>query len=541
MPKSITYHSPFENHINKSTNNIVSVQDSSKGFYMPELSAVVMNVDYKEVMDEYMNLGEFFSQYDPQNNPMWFSSLFHEMSHYYTISGTSLGGIHALAWWAQKHQIENFIEDMAVESPDAIKQFIAQKKTYIKRYGSIKDWRLWQNIKCLFTGGYDEYLDFGYMRKVSDFSASLYHAIAIFSIINEKQSNSNTVGFDDLNKLLFLDMAQCGDVYIDYLFSVEDFGGSFDKAIHDFSDEESLISDLLLSYYVPSSAIIEGYARWCEWFNFIYAMRKKDPSKYMLTDSKKEKFNSYQKHKWEGVYGLTTSIMSFHFIDLAKENMEDFRDTISAIYELSLMTRLHPALLPLNKKPRLNEIIISQRFRILLSYFFTKKESLYNLCGKDGDFVSGLDKVCSDLGWIKYSESLEALRSFYSHESWRDFYPFVVNRMIIENKLKGNLFIYKGEDFNNIPSYIIFNDTILLPDISYYPDLNIGEQDRGFSFLKGITQNIFSQELFCMDGFDYTKKFLRRCYFINKNDKDFLSELINQKGLSLFLDVNDII
>ena len=492
---------PFKVYVaRQSVEQISTFQSSDKGYYIPSYPLMILNFSFSDYKREFKGILESgdLSRNKLKDFPLYFSTVIHEIIHCYHIAGTTVGSLYYLSSWFQSLALEEFINDVE-KNPNNYEVFKKFRYGFIQSVEYLHDWELWQNIKCLFGAGYDSK---HFLPTIKDFTSSIAFSLENFFAIYKHHANKD-IDFHDCISEILAGLIWQADDCIDYLVRPTDLVDSQNV----FKRRNYFLHPVTLKLFTPTRSIIEGYARLCELDNIALTWARCRPIENIFNGIGKSEYLEIVKRKTQGIYGATVAIL-MKLLDHC--DWEPFQKTALSIYELSLMTRFHPMLLFEGKKPALEELLVPFRFRALINYFVENKSSINDFCNPDENLIDGLDQVCDELGWMKYSDSLQKLLEFYRLEPWSERYEGFISRYIIQKKLNGDIFISDIYKAGTPPIIMMFDDTIL------YPDKRIFTNHDGVLnklFLKAIynfMRDIFSRELFFRSDFTYTKSNFRK-------------------------------
>jgi len=199
--------------------------------------------------------------------------------------------------------------------------------------------------------------------------------------------------------------------------------------IHSYNKNDNAI-------VLPTYIIIEGYANFCEHFIPI-SFNNNDNTGYFIEEYFR-KYYGKEKRK-SGVYNATQQLLKLLYpIHEKKKATHTFGKTCLFIYELSLLTRLHPALLFSDNLPDITELFVPLRFARLMSFFYENEVVLEDFGGNKTD-IGIMNEICDVLGWPSYFNTMHKLWSFVERYRGddRDPYFYDLGDILFEYKIWG--------------------------------------------------------------------------------------------------------
>jgi hypothetical protein len=510
----------FENYLKEiSVNMYKTYQEFQKGYFIPSCAAILLNLKRHFLKEELINFDKILK--NRKQHPLWYSTLLHEIIHCYQILGSSVGTIEFFAFQMQKEILAEFIKEIGASKSSA--DHFMNNRVFYQNCREIYDLRPWQEIRVLFRkNSYREYLP-----RVKDFINCFYEVRNYFAAVHEKETGVKV--FDDLK--LYKEQIEVANWFIDSVGPAITNGPEALRIAsknHCFNWNECLL-------FIPSYAIIEGYARLHESIH-IGLRLKNNHSRESFAD---DIFKNYVNKKYEGIYGALFHLFCEHLTWLFNEkNIEDFNLTMLSIYELSLMTMLHPRLLFLKKNMSLGEILLPLRFQRLFCFFVENKISFLTFYSKGATLTDVLDKICEEMSWPKYSYCLKLIYELYDSSTYKDFYFSMLAKKIIKQKMDGDplLNVFLNKPFMPVP--VFFNDSILKPNL--FETNEISPEEIFDIVLHDLIEDAFFQELVFGDNFKNTVELLRRMSIINNSKKSIIT-FLERNGYINFINPKDIL
>ncbi|MCG8571071.1 MAG: hypothetical protein MJB14_13100 [Spirochaetes bacterium] len=243
----------------------------------------------------------------------------------------------------------------------------------------------------------------------------------------------------------------------------------------------------------------------------------------------------------KGVYGITFSLLYYQLNWLMETDYKNFLYTGAAIFELSLMTKFHPVLLFKNNDFNPNEIFIPMRFKTLLFHFVKNKKSIMDYCDPNQNLLEGLDKICDELGWIKYSECLHSLNDFYNYEPYSNFFECYLAKSIIKLKLNGDVIFDDTRLRKKIPIVEVFNDSIAYPDKELFKKFPGIPEEKPYSSMERFIKGVFQTELMCGKDFQNTIKFIVKYQNMLIKSTETIDNYLERNNFDKFVSSDEII
>jgi len=445
-----------------------------------------------------------------------FLALAHENLHCYHILGSTLGSIYALS---SEFRFDAVNDLLTSDSPDL--ELIYRKMSFANE------------LFCLYYNTRNN----EYLPKIKNFEETLIQVIKVLQDLYE-----DLYGKDDsiLAHIVPLidEIKKYSEEYPDVLFP-QDF----------FSDDVTLLGKIHAfapaanAFVLPTNSIIEGYAEFAEsFFEFHFSSEPilKKTLKYY------DKIKSGKKYSSHGVYKASNQLLNLLLGGIEKRRSTKVEPTdiytYQAIYEISLMTRLHPALL-FDKElppPKLEEIFIPKRFAILFMTFAENNYTINDFCDPFRNFLSGLDAICELLGWPSYSSSLSKLKKYYSHKAFEESYFSNLSGTIIHNKLVYKKFFLHnpGDLVDELPVFTFNEHTKSLRGIERL------EEDGYFNISEFLyAAKILIYDTFAIEFQNNENSYEKTRYYIDilfSADvlKDLKKDFIEQSGLEKYFSLN---
>ena len=493
--------SAFERYIKRqSATQISSYEEKEKAFFFPSPPSIILNFNSSEYDNEFEKKSQYerARKFDQGYSPN-FSTIFHEYCHCYNILGTSLGSLLFFISTFQRELISKHLKSENSKFGYNTEKDLSKKNKFHKIHSkTINHLEAWLRLKVLTGNDFD----YRFHPFVKDYFALIDWVINSFFNIY-KNLFGHFINFHKQTDRLYRDLVKHADHFIDARFSCDE-----DKFI-----EIPTRSSIAEGFLVPTMTIIEGYAKWCEIGNLrnMAAYAYDDPNPLLIKDKLEDIENKkFRDSTYAFVMNMPAQILDW--ID----DFDDFKDTCSAIFELSLMTRLHPLLLFEGPPPKLEELLIPFRFRRLMIFFSENKVSLKSLCKNQYDRIEGLDIICKELGWLEYSSALKILLKMYQTSILNERYDSNLASFIIKKKLKGDVFLYHHIDALEIPCVLIFQDIL---EVSGHLDFQLAYTQYGGDicesfpvFISDIITEVFSREFMVGNGFDKTIFMIKRLF-----------------------------
>lgn len=518
------YSLPFESFIKR---NVLSTfqgfEDQGRAIFFPPspsvwFNASVTNFEHEgELLVRQRKEGKFLV--DSTN--MFFSSLYHEVFHCYSILGSSLGFLYHYTSYLQKLLTENILKSVDnlslydIYNPD------------IQNY--LEVWYLAQELDTLFHSTMDSL----HISQLKDFSVSLYNFLVAtkfhhdIRISLDCDVNIREVEFQLFNEILL-------------------YGKSFPDALK--IDPNSPLPDMpdapyynpnLNCYVMPTNQIIDGYANHIETLVLMYDMLplfqdKKDLRKVL---------SSLTEERWGDDYKSANKFLA-HYLCLinATKSADEVNATCLCIYELSLMTRLHPYLLYKNEELNIDEILVPRRYSTLVTYFSKNMTSISDFCDPSKDLMKGLDRICSELNWLKYSDCLKEIYALYDTNLFKGDYFAWLSRYIINKKLNGEIFPgnynYLAFEF---PIPLFFDDNVQWHRFDLLEQSGFSKQYLYWEIIDSVIKHVLGKEMVCGNSIDHTKHYLRKLAIIPAIGPKEINKYLKNNGLDRFLNLDEIL
>jgi len=518
------YGLPFENFIKRTVlSKLQGFEDQGRAIFFPASPSVWFNTSVRsfehegELLVRQRKEGMFLV--DRTN--MFFSSLYHEVFHCYSILGSSLGFLYNFTSSLQKSIIEKILKSVDnlslydTHSPDI--------------ESSLEAWYLIQELDTLFHGTMDSL----HISQLKDFSVALHNFVDITKLHNvyskrllsDYDVNTREVEFQLLEEILL-------------------YGKIFPDAL--IIDQNSLLPDTpdapyynpkLNCYVIPTNQIIDGYANHLETLILMYNMLPLFQNKRDLEKA----LSSLTEERWSDDYKSADRFLE-HYLRFtnATKSADEFHATCLCIYELSLMTRLHPYLLYRNEKLSIDEILVPRRFSSLVTYFSKNMVSISDFCDPSKDVMKGLDRICSELNWVKYSDCLKEILALYDTDQFKGNYFAWLSKYIINKKLNGEIF---PGDYNYLafefPIPLFFDDNVQWHSFDLLEENGFSKRYLYWKIIDSVIKQVLGKEIVCGNSIDHTKHYLRKLASIPAIGPKEINKYLERNGLDRFLTLDE--
>jgi hypothetical protein len=274
------------------------------------------------------------------------------------------------------------------------------------------------------------------------------------------------------------------------------------------------------AWLIPTRAVVEGYAKLIE-----SLMKKTDSDILELPNFDVDKIFQVD---CTGIYGVTNSLLFSVLGSYMKFGTIEYIHTCFAIYELSLMSRLYPDLLIRQDKLSYKELFVPHRFGTVLFHLADRKKSIYDYCSSKANIGNGLDAICDELNWMRYSDCLQHL---FNDVDFFDEYLNSMVKNIIAEKLKGQIYPFNISFKDVLESHeiiVAFNESLSIP--TEYKDKGLALcVSRVISLIKDffLRYALFDRDFNEMVGIinKYMKGFFDRSTIKNILNKEGLGDL----------------
>lgn len=316
-----------------------------------------------------------------------------------------------------------------------------------------------------------------------------------------------------------------------YLYVGENIGQELSKWGVDLIDNETAI-------LVSPKMVVENFA---SFFSFFYD-KVYETAKF---GSDLAPFDLYDQYPAKNV-ALNLALMELF---QGKGNQEEILCSIFGLYELSLMTDFHPAIINLLRDDRtsgkyFDSFSVSKRFLAILRHMLSNGL----ITGAENpithNYTADLDGICSRLQWVKYSQTLSLIKSVLTIPGKSIFQNRFSdsNRHLFQWALhykteKTIIPVHWSEVVNelssaSIPIVVLRDDRdfIIYNKDTVFPKIGDSSHNKKWKelFVKSAARKSFYTtfwEMFCRDladgnGFKETKKFF-------KNEEVTVSDLID--------------
>ncbi len=525
--------SPFEYYVStQSMQKLSSICDFSKGFYYPLAPSIHLNFKFSELTNEATSLFITNNQRKSSINiPDKYNTYIHEIAHAYQFLGSSLGSVYNLC---SNFQIISFDEFLSKNQESyGLNYNMLQESRPLSRIVDkyITKWFCYQNFRTIFEG---DYTSGNYTPALKDYSQTI-KTIAddffnLYNIHNPKRNNKIKI-----SKLLF-QLLDSSDMYFDLFFDHIELFSAYGK---EYGSSYPL-GPGGLGLFISTKSIIEGYARLCEilFSHKIILPHWQDNENSVFP--KRSEYSSSIENKLIGEYGHSF-VLLYNYLKSSKDNIILFISIV--VHELSLMTRLHPALLFEGEDPNLEEILIPMRFNRLLDLFGRKKASFEDFGGFSVSPIEFMDRICKELGWLSYTSSLKRLIEFNSTSGLSDTYFGKLSSLILEMKITGKLSIFDILE-NGCPPIPIFleNESTFIQNEKYANFLaSINPNEILDITITNFLKDIFSKELIWGSDCSQTKALIKKYVMTEKTTKNDIEQVLQKLRFSDFIKSNELI
>ena len=445
-------------------------------------------------------------------------SLAHEHLHCYNILGSSLASIYA---FSSLFRFDAVNELLTSGNPDL--------ELFNRKVG------LANELFCLF---YDTRNN-EYLPRIKDFEETLIRYIKFVQDWHE-----DLYGKDDSSQEhivpLVEEIRSCSEEFPDLLFPLDSFPQRIANSI-----EKILAFDPAKNAFVlPTISLVEGYAQFAEnFFDFHFSHKKR----LKKTLQYYEKLKSRRIYRSVETYKASNQLLNLLLAVIEKKRGSESEATdiytFQAIYEISLMSRLHPALL-FDKElppPKLEEIFIPKRFTKLFIAFAENECTISDFCNPFRNFLSGLDEICELVGWPPYSKTLTILEGYYkSDKAFEGTYFGNLCGTIIHNKLRYKQFFLHnpGDLVDELPIFTFNEHTKSFRGIERLEEDGYFEISEFLHIAKVLIYDTFALE-FQNNANSYEKtKYYIDLLFSADVLKDFKKDFVEQSGLDRYLSLN---
>lgn len=519
--------------------------DQEYGRFLPSCGLIELYIsldEYEKKKGYIYDLEDFLKNKSRLHS--WLFSYLHEICHCYQVMGSSLGSLHVILFdLLGLYDLE--LKELYKANPNITYFDLYKKNIGADILERIENFKTVYDIRCLVNSGCIPYQQNKYyVPRIGDFVDTFYRGVFYTSLWRDRRNFEELVRSKETNSLID-DLMGGEDWPIDSVFSLEGYEleqkGKYLKENWGYNKPENAI-------IIPSHAIVEGYARHTEKiFERTYYSEKASSEDdlasleiYMLLD-----------HKGRGIYGAANDILR-HFLGWieTERGINEYFDTVSAIYELALMTRYHPALFFLDDNPRLYEFLVPLRFQRLLNFFIEERSSISTYCDPTVNLLEGLDTICTKVGFLEYSKCLEEIYELHKIVMFEKVYPSILICEVIKRKLNGSAFydtLKEGD--HNIGVVTLLKDGACSLPTKFSEEIVSNLEDEGYDIENeiGSAQSdafehiIFEQsleDLVLNADFKKTKSLYSEFY-----DEDFgreaIRDMIKMDGLSDFMDIDE--
>jgi len=341
----------------------------------------------------------------------------HEFFHYYSLVGSPLGSLYHLLFCIKKAVFKDLIELLSISNfKNRLKPpfFLLTSNITVKdkfRYELLTTiLRLLYTTKSLFVACG--------VTPLNDYALSLLTLVDFF----------DGHGFFDLTNDQKLELRRA----LSFRDNIPpDMVGYSSNSYPSNAPEYHPSSGFLL---ISVRDILEAYARTCEFIELERVAEKDKRYGFVIKE--------FAEKSLHDEYTAALNILNLVLKPNTKKMpFAHFFPTSLVILEISLFSEFHPALFP--KKIPYNwtdDILIPQRFRHLCDYFAKKKISFSAKDLKDNErMMSTIDNICDEIGWSKYSNTLEKLISYWAERGPNNIYGMAaMNSISIPNTCSFN-------------------------------------------------------------------------------------------------------
>jgi len=521
------FNNDFDKYIERqASSQFYNLQDTGKGHFLPSSGVVLINLAYTKYDYEEFQLSRGANNSLLFDEPIWWSTFFHEWIHCYNILGSSLGALYNYAYWMQNTAIVSSLNAFKKTDNLDLNEIRDYKERYMRQFPKLRLWELCQGLCCLFGNGYDRL----FSPKVKDYGFILYTFANNFF----EEEKENSISYDQFNTIvdkLCRDIVSYGDKYVDLFLE-----GQINDSEFDFFQKDNGFNSKEKAFILPARAILESYARLCEKVGLEKGLGeiRVVSGKYSEID---KLFNKVYHEKFTGIYfdALRYLEVKLNWI-LEEYGKEQFHNTCFAIFELSLMTRLHPNLLFKTNKISLEEILIQWRFKRLVDHFRESKSEVLKFFIYKKPIIIKLDEICRDLDWICYSDCLKAIADYYDSTT----YYGSLTKHIVSKKLKGEVFLTNMIDGMKLPILTILDEACIYPTENYFGKAVFDDDNFFKNVVNTIIDDFFCGEFFCNNDFEATKYSINKFLSHPKLSKKHFLNYFKTRNYNLYLDIENI-
>jgi hypothetical protein len=480
----------YEKYCPQNTVELQNFYDAPHGQFLEFGPAIKLNIPHDVCCDLIAdtNWGEL-----PLNEDDHHRKLSHEVAHYFQLLGTSYGYLLYRARRARHINFYHLFRRKAELYPDEKLQRPC-KNFFMKTLGAGGADSLFSTLAYDYFY-WDLMISFLHDYKGRDSEYYTHSMVGLCTkILGEDVHNTNTI----------MDESVLGDCL-----------ALTDKAMRRWMVSLSKDDSIYPNFTLSPRAIIEGYARVVEHIS----LRNKNVE-LLLSDQQQFKkmsqtvYGDASNYLWEELGNIIHQRQLYPFMMLI----------FIAIFELSLMVRLHPALMKgiYLKNFKIEEFFVLDRFFSIVNV--VKKElldkerlvvsQLIEVSFDNSKFPILLDYICAQLGWLSYSKSLEELSIYYDrasenikHKDARYFYD--VTKKIINIKRE-----YKGLPLLDSRDLLAFDvDLIILcPDGKHLMGKPSSDSDLLDEILSALVVDMNNLEIMEVDNFKVTEEYRRYIY-----------------------------
>lgn len=389
------------------------------------------------------------------DHPFWELSLYHELLHAFHIHSSSLGFVYSWISTSKYKSAKVFSEELRKAGIDHAN--LQDKLEILKRKNdTFKNWKNFEEFKRVNFCSTKN----GVVPRISTVIPAFNIYLLSTGILNEHYE-VRVKDYSDYYTALCRQLCHFSDTPVEAIFDPStDFEGTDIK--RDIPQAYLPSHDLIrLSVY----DIIEGYARMVEKFFYfeklVWSGVAKEEAKNVV-----ESF--YQERGIPEDYTAITIIEKYLGDKFCSQPYEQQLVTISAIFDVSIMTRSHPVLIYSDNKVDYKDFFIPLRFKKILNFMKKTSTTLLDYYALEkidnssilqtSHYMNALDSICAQAGFLSYTESIKTLIAFYSHEHFKKEHTAIYSKKALALKINQPLIFPKFKDLLDLPATLVFSD-----------------------------------------------------------------------------------
>jgi len=471
--------------------DLLSYQDKKEGRFIEVGPAIKLAMSVEEYDKLFASDDEWKAA--DKDSPHW--TLSHEVAHYFQILGSSHGYLLYMAKRFRKRSYYRLFRRLTELKPDIkierpCKEYFFGQNSIMHDPKGVLEHLIQDHQKrkdllfFLFDYGCTDYIS--YLTNISHYLSLL---------IDEEFDDSYTDEFRLTEKEL-----------TPFLNNIFEYVKSDPNYINKHERHGG---------FITARSIVEGYARLVEFLT--------TNSLEVLEGLSYEEVSNHFEESLESYYGNAHLLIW----SVLQDTQEATHKTLLFffIFELSLMSHLHPCLIKGYDDPKPNELFITDRFLAILDYIEINRKKVENIISnfiksESTNVFELLDRFCSELGWQKYSECINKLFKFSEYMlSKEGLFPSEKYFYLIQNKIlyqkredKSYLFangkkMHQDAVLANMYVLIICNDGLRVTTNSAEHDPELPSKMLPHSFAE-VLNDIMFLEIMESTNFDTTKEYL---------------------------------